>query len=256
VRRLALVVLALGCAAPPAPPARDTLHEVTAIMEGLTRDGSRAHRGAFAPEVSPSSFPAESLTAPRFVHLRRLRQLGRALVVEAALEAEGRRLVLEVWLEPHEGGWRITGWDPELRALGGVPARGTQRLPLMLAGKTIRGGLLPRTVADPRIAPLDAAPARAVQVHVRLVEGHSGCGPHPARAARALRGRLEECYQARFPGGGRQGRLTLRVRAGVAALTEATLVDEELGLCARRVLGELGGESCRARVRLTFKPAP
>ena len=252
-----LVLLAtLGCAAPTAPPSPDTLLEVSALLEQVTDEGAAAHRAAFAPEISPASFPAEAHRGARFTHLRRLRQIGRALVAEAVVQAEGRSLAVEVWLEPHEGGWRITGWDPDVRAVEGGAALGVARLPLVFAGRTIRGGLAPASVADPRVAPLDDQPVKPVVVRVHVAEGAVGCGPDLRRLARGLEGRLRECYQARFPDGGRQGRLTLSRGGGGAALVEATLVDEALGQCARDVVDDLGGEGCRAELRVTFSGPP
>lgn len=274
--RVALIAaLLVGCADDAAPAAAPTLDDPARAAEAFLRDHAfdapEALRPRFVREVDPADFPlrllVEDPAAYRFDGLWRQRTVDGRLVVEALVEVDGAPRVLEFWLERQADAWRIAGWDPtprEVDPAAPAPPAGA-RIPPPFAPAAFRGAPPTRTV------PLAAAPgARAAapaRAAVRVAFGRPtfepGCAQDEGlqRALQRRRHDLTACYTAAFGAEVRPGRVTLELTAEgatfAARVVETTLIDETLGTCLVRVLGELPAGphgACTARTPITFAP--
>ncbi len=270
-----LAALLLGCGDEAAPLGALALDDPARAAEVFLRDHAfdppEALRPRFVREVDPADFPlrllAEDPAAYRFEGLWRQRTVDGRLVVEALVEVDGVSRVLEFWLERQADAWRIAGWDPTPRDVdpaAAAPPAGA-RIPPPFAPAAFRGAPPARTVPLPQPATARAAtPARAT---TRVVFGRPtfepGCTLTEglARAVEGRRDDLAACHAAAFGAEVRPGRVTLELTAEgatfAARVVETTLIDESLGGCLGRVMGELPAGrhgACVARVPITFAP--
>ncbi|MCB9537723.1 MAG: hypothetical protein H6704_15840 [Myxococcales bacterium] len=270
------LMLVFGCGDDEAAPgATPTLDDPARAAEDFLRhhafDPPDALRARFVREVDPADFPlrllVEDPAAYRFDGLWRQRTVDGRLVVEALVEVDGAPRVVEFWLERQADAWRIAGWDPtsrEVEPAAAAPPAGA-RIPPPFAPAAFRGAPPVRTVPLPASA--DAPRAAPTRSPMRVVIGRptleATCTESAAleRAVRGRRADLGACHAIAFGAAVRPGRVTLELTVEgatfAARVVETTLIDERLGACLARVLGELpAGDhgACTARVPITFAP--